>query len=418
MENSLHEDNIVIISNNKIFAEELKAKILLLRAFDSIAIYDYENAVKSLSKKIPNLIFIYSENSDNTGIIKKIKFNESLKHIPIILLVDNFNQEKMINAFDDGIDDFTISDISEAQILMRLMWGLQKNQLLKELKTQSQILESIGAIDKDSGFYKSEFTKKIFKSKFEELAANKSNAVFMTLCADISCKNILPQSFLASILKKSIRREDIVGFAPDNKFYIILNKTDKNGAIKVYEKIKNSLIDTYSVSAAATRIKNDDFEKAERFINKNLTDALIKGSSLIFADEESTKGFGWLDRQDLKETNFKMFQQIFVKKFAKIVTPVFFQMQTILQDKLFETKVEQLVNESETIFSIEKLPYKSYIKIKYPGYTKINIDIVHISNKDKTTERITFDLNELTQLKLEEILQELVKKFQENIKEH
>lgn len=418
MEKSLHEDNIVIISNNKIVAEELKAKIILLRAFDSVIIYDYENAVKSLSKNIPNLIFTYSENNDDTDIIKKIKFNESLKNVPLILVIDNFNQEKMLNAFDDGIDDFIISDINEAQILMRLMWGFQKSQLIKELKTKSEILESIGAIDKDSGFYKSEFTKKIFKSKFEEITTNKDNAVFMSLSADISCKNILPQSFLASIIKKSIRKEDIIGYASDNKFYFILNKTDKNGAIKVYEKIKNSLIDTYSVSAAATRIRNDDFEKVERLINKNLSDALIKGASLIFAEERPSKGFGWLDKQDLKETNFKMFQQMFLKKFAKIVTPVFFQMQTVLQDKLFETKVEQVVNESESIFSLEKLPYKSYITIKYPGYTKINIDIIHISQKDKTTERITFDLNELTQFKLEEILQKLVKKFQENIKQY
>lgn len=413
----MQDNNVVIISNNKLVAEQLAAKIVLLRSIDAIAIFDYENALKSLQEKTPDLILIYSPSNESPDIIKQVKFKQSLKNVPIIFVTDSINQESLFNAFDDGISDFLTLNLNEAQILMKIMWGLQKSQLLKELENKSEILEALGIIDKESGFYKTLFTEKVFKINFENIIKNKQSAIFMALSSDINCKNVLPQSFLASVLKKTLRKGDIIGFGADNKFYIILNKTDKNGVSKAYEKIKNNLGETYSISAAAIQIKEHSFEAIERLVNKSLTNAIIKGSSLIFIDEKSeNKAFGWLDKSDLKETNFKMFQQIFMKKFNKIVTPIFFQMQTVLQEKLFETKIEQYVNDSESMFSLEKPPFKSYIKIKYPGHTKINIDVVHSSLKEKTNERITFDINELTQSKLEEVLQKLVITFQENIK--
>lgn len=413
----MQDNNVVIISNHKPIAEQLASKIVLLRSVDSIAIFDYENALKSLQEKIPDLILIYSPSNENTEIIQQIKFKQSLRNTPIIFVTDSINEEQLFNAFDIGISDFLTLNLNEGQILMKIMWGLQKSQLLKELENKSKILESLGVTDKESGFYKALFTEKAFKINFENIIKNKETAIFMALSADIHCKNILPQTFLASVLKKSLRKEDIIGFAPDNKFYIILSKTNKEGVLKTYEKIKNNLSDSYSISAAAIQIKDANFEATERLISKSLTNAVIKGSSLIFIDEKNeNKALGWLDKSDLKETNFKMFQQIFMKKFNKIVTPIFFQMQTILQDKLFETNVEQYVNESESMFILEKTPFKSYIKIKYPGHTKINIDIVHASLKEKTSERVTFDINELTSNKLEEILQKLVTTFQNNIK--
>lgn len=413
----MQDNNVVIISNNKLVSEQLASKIILLRSIDSIAVFDYENALKSLQEKIPDLILIYSSISDNTNILEQIKFNESLKNVPIIFVAESFSQELLLNLYDNGISDILALNLNETQILMKIMWGLQKRRLLKELETKSEILESIGIIDKDFGFYKASYIEKVFKIKMENIVKSKDDAIFMALSADINCKNILPQSFLASVLKKSLRQEDIIGFAPDNKFYIILNKTDKKGVLKVYDKIKNNLADTYSISAAAMQIQGTNFQVTERLVNKSLTDAIIKGSSLIFIDNKNeNKAFSWLDKSNLKETNFKMFQQIFIKKFDKIVTPIFFQMQTILQDKLFETKIEQYVNESESLFLLERSPFKSYIKIKYPGHSKINIDIVNSSSKEETSERMTFDINELTQIKIEEILQKLVKIFQENIK--
>lgn len=414
----MQDNNVVIISNNKLVAEQLISKIVLLRSIDSIAVVDYKNALSLLQKQIPDLILIYTSDNENTDIIKKIKFNESLKNIPIIYIAEIFNQELLLTLFDEGISDFLTLNSNEAQFLIRIMWGLQKRELLKELENKTKILESTGIIDKEFGFYKNEFTERFFKNKIKNIIQNKEQAIFMVLSADISCKNTLPLSFLASVLKKSLRKEDIIGFAPNNRFYIILNKTDKDGVLKVYKKIKENLNETYSVSAAAIQIQNSNFESTERLLKKGLDEAMSKGSSLIFMGEKKdNKTLGLLDKSNLKETNFKMFKQIFLKKIDKIVTPIFFQTQTILQEKLFETKIEQYVNEYESLFLLERETFKSYIKIKYPGYSKINIDVTHTSSKKETKERITLELNELTQIKIEEILQKLIKTFQTNTKE-
>lgn len=410
----MQENNVVIISNNKPVAEQLASKIVLLRTIDCVGIFDYENALKYLQKNEPDLIIIYAPSNESPDILKQIKFNQSLANVPIIFATDSLNQDLLCIAFDNGISDFMTLNLNETQILMKTMWGLQKRQLLKELKNKSDLLKSLEVIDHESGILTKQYTEKVFRQELQNINQKQENSIFMILSADVSCKNILPQSFLASILKKTLRKEDIIGLAQDNKFYILLKKTDKEGANKVYEKIKNNLSDSYSISASATEITKDKYETTERLLNKGLMDAMMQSSSLVFIDKkQENKAYGWLDKSDLKETNFKMFKQVFMKKIYSTITPVFFQMQTILQDKLFETKIEQHVNESESLFYLEKLPFKSCLKIKYPGYTKINIDVIHLSDKDKNSERTTFDINQLTQASIEEFLNKLIKTFKE-----
>lgn len=409
----MQHNNIIIISNNKLTAEKLASKILLLRAVDSIGIMDYVEAPSKLKEQIPDLILLHCEKSDDIEIINKIKENKPINFSPIIFVPDSINQDTICKAFDYGISDYMTLDYDDAQILMKIMWGVQKKQLLNDLKKKNEILISLDVLDKDSKLYTKQHTEKAFKVEFENIVTSEKTSFFMAIAPDICCKNILSSTFLASILKKCLRTSDIIGFAPDNKFYIILNNTEEEGAEKVYNKINESFLDAYSISAAATKIMDSDFYTTERLVNKALGEALIQKSSLIFVDESiNKKEISWIDKSELKERNFKMFKQTFIKKFDKIITPIFFQMQTILKDKLFETKVEQHVNEAESVFSLEKQSYKMTIKIKYPGYSKINIDITEDYPEGKLNERITLETYELTTSKLDEIMQKAVSKFQ------
>ena len=64
------------------------------------------------------------------------------------------------------------------------------------------------------------------------------------------CKSKLPVTELGKIVKNVIRSNDIAGFAPDEKIYLILPNTDESGAKKLFERISERL-DGVTVSATA-----------------------------------------------------------------------------------------------------------------------------------------------------------------------
>lgn len=51
--------------------------------------------------------------------------------------------------------------------------------------------------------------------------------------------------------------------------------------------------------------------------------------------------------------------------------------------------------------------------MSYPGYTKINVEIIHnIKNQDLKAEKLFVDTNELSEEKLEYLLNSFIKDFQ------
>ncbi len=410
----MQDNNIIIISDNNLVAEKFASKILLLRSIDSIGILSYQEALKNLDINNPDLIILHYEKNKDLEIISEILKDKPVNFAPLILLMETPDNDVICKAFDYGIEDFISEENGDAQILMKVIWAVKKKQLLNELNKKNNILVHLDVLDREMGFYTKQYTEKAFKLEFNEVIDKKINSIFMILSADICCKNILSTTFLASLIKKHIRVSDVAGFAPDNKFYVILNNTDDEGAKKIYTAINESFLDAYSISGAAIKIGESDFDVVERLLNKTLSEALIKKSSLLFVDENiGKKDISWADSSDFKEQNFKMFKETFMKKVNKIITPTFFQLQTVLEEKLFQAKIYQHVGEDESIFSIEKSDYKITIKVKYPGYSKISIDIIENYPDDKSTQRIILELYELTTAKLDEIMQNAISKFKE-----
>lgn len=111
--------------------------------------------------------------------------------------------------------------------------------------------------------------------------------------------------------------------------------------------------------------------------------------------------------------NFKLHKENFVKKLENILSPLFYQTQKRNEEKLFETKITQTVTEERGNFSLKNEKGESFFTVSYPGYTKINVEIIHnIKNQDLKAEKLFVDTNELSEEKLEYLLNSFIKDFQ------
>jgi hypothetical protein len=90
-------------------------------------------------------------------------------------------------------------------------------------------------------------------------------------------------------------------------------------------------------------------------------------------------------------------------------------MQKLYEEKLFETQIEQYSNSALSAFTLKHGDQVSELKITYPGFSKINIDLLHQGLDSPENKRISLDLTELDDSKLTKILEKFIKEFKSTI---
>ena len=409
------QNSIVIICDDEIIAKTLRLKLSTLREVDSIKISPFKDAIFEIESNTPEVLIIYSkaENTEIFEFIKKIKPITLEYNSPILIVTDGLNEDFILSGFDAGVDDFVSLRNSDGEILMRTILCMQKNELMRELTTKNKLLTELNVLQEDSGFFLKDYSSKVFANEIHNLQKYAQTAVFMKISADINCKNQLTPATLGAILKKSIRTKDQIGFCGEDKFYLLLPKTNAKGAHLVYERIKQELNEEYSISIGACEVDNLAFEDIEKNVTKALNEALELTNSLVVYDtKEKQEPINWLDNENSNQKNFKFFQAAFLKKLENVITPVFYQVQQIWEERLFKTTIEQYSDEKQSMFILKSDKHQSTFKITYPGFAKINIDVFHSFIGLLPKERISLDLNELDETKLNELLVNFIKEFQ------
>ena len=258
-------------------------------------------------------------------------------------------------------------------------------------------------MDKTKRVYTQNYTYNVLKEE-----SKNSWGTFAVIAPDINMRSkISPQSLMHTI-KKLVRTSDILGYATDFKIYLWFRKTTAANVLKILEKIQKELTKDFTISAGYTETKNLEFDRAEELANKALSKALLKGNQFIHAQEQIKKEVNL--NVDVK--NFKEQKANFAKQLDSILSPLFYRTQKIYEEKLFETKITQNVSAAKGSFKLENEKGQSTLTVSYPGYTKINIEIIHnIKDEDLKAEKIHLEARELDENKIEYLLKAFIKDF-------
>lgn len=407
------ESNIILITNTRNIVDILKPKLVLLREIDDILTTNYNNAIDKIQEIVPDVILIYCSDEKDACIqlIKTIKLNERTKNISVILLVDEYEQDFLLNAYDELVDDYLTVNADDAEILMRTIWGLKKTVNMTSISKQKSLLESLCIIDKNTGFYTNEYCEKIFENEFKSLEKNNDDGILMLISASNESKTKLNPLQLAKAIKTSIRTSDVAVHSSANRFFVLLRETQLKGAFTVWDKIKRAVGEQYTINAGISTVSGKSFADLQKELVNALVEAISTNQDLVIvSDEEKADTNDWLDKIN-PQKNFKLFKQAFTKKLEKVITPIFFQTQKMYEDKLFKTQIEQYSNETLSAFILKSEDKLSELKITYPGFSKINIDVIHQGLDSPENRRINLDLTELDETKLTTILEEFIAEF-------
>lgn len=418
--------SILIISDNEQVGNNLVNKIKLLRECDEVQLVSYIEAISVLNSTQPVLILVYSSNAASVGIIKEIRTLKALDKVPIILVMDNFIEDLILYAFDNGADDFCLINDPDSIILMRVILSLQKAILYRQIDFYNEMLSIEGIIDKNSGIFTKDVAPFIMKTFFSKsIEENMKDTVFMCVEPVLKKQSKLAGQNLTqnieSLIKRIPRENDIIAYGEYSFLYIILFNSGMSGAKSVVQRIQNILSNEYQVYATAAEV-TASFEEMEPILTQSLKDQINRGIEFNFLQTLNiNESKEVMDIEDETGKTFKDFKQEFYSGFEKMVAPVFYHVQSQVLNSFPKSKVSFDITETQSRFTISEDEVKSELCITYPSYVKLLMDIKHTarSNNPKI-QRLTFDFEDFSSEKLLSVLQDIIKEFaiQLNTKEN
>lgn len=414
-------NNIIVISESPEDGNRFReiCQSGLLRDIDNIICVNYEKSLELSKKYLPDAIVIYAyEKAYNAlNICKQLKFESCFKNTPILLVLDTKDDEIILSAYDEGVTDYILPPASATDIIVRLMWCLKKNEIIRELEKKEVLLRSIGVVDKSTEAFAAEFTEKAFKAEINIAQKYGYKAVVMVLSLDLNEKDRLNYDYLALTIKNAIRTRDLIGLSSDGKIYLFFPKTDVKGACTVYNKIVASLKQHISISAGVCDFNEEmSYETVVKNAENALAQALKRGGKRIIIAEprvhEDKPSADWLSRIHNDKKDYTSYREKLSYKFKTVVEPVFYKIKAEMEisDCL---NLEYSITDSKCIFEINRIYQDNgiLIKISETGISKVNIEVLDKKTGQSVQERKILNLEELDEQNLNKIIYGVLEAF-------
>lgn len=418
-------NTITIISNKYEFIEQISAKLVLLRELDKVTSCRLREAVDFLKRTIPNTIILHCLKNDEDAInlVKTIKADEVLKNIPILFLCDFCNRETLIDAFDVGINDIIRTPVKDYELLIRVIWCIQRNELNINIETRNDFIRQIGVLDSKNEIYTQEYCDKYIECQLNHAAKFKEAACLMLVTPDLKFDPTEGVDEFLEVIKKSIRLNDSIAQKSDEEFYIYLPKTKLNGAYSVYERI-NSNLEKFGASASVVEISSQKLDEVRELLESALQKAKTESNSLIVASKaylpSVSDDFDETSFKDAKihkispksettivsadETDVRIFRQTYKHKCKIVLEPVFQKYETKIGLKFKDVSVNWATGLEKTTFTIAKDGIVASLKILKAQQCKIRIDSIlanggNIVDMDsQTMEFVELNFQNLSQI--------------------
>lgn len=396
---------ILLVSDDKNICETISNKLIFLRKDDTVVTSSYDSAKQNIELTSAQVAFIH-ENDDREITIQLIKDFHENKELNIILLANSYDSEFILKSIDSGANDFILTTAEDIDFVIKIVNHIKQSSCKKTISRNNQILQQLNVVNEITGIYEYTYSKQIIENSIDFELVNAGS--FMAIAPSQKGKTKFSEEALAKAIKASIREEDIITHGKGTNFYIFLPYTDMNGAASVFEKIKEK--SDFDICAGICDIAGINYNKFEKKAIKALSEAIATKAAIIFSEDEPKDTLNeWLEAEENK--NYKIFRQMFNKKLEKIITPVFYRLQKTYEEKLFDTKIEQYVNDEQCVFNLQNNKFSSSLKIIYPGFTKIVISINHDGLDSPENREIKMPLAKITQQELVEIIEDFIKEF-------
>lgn len=296
-----YNNTVALISNAEFMVQDIKSMLVLLRDIDKIECYDYFDAEEYIKKALPNVIILHSTENDKNclKLLKKIRQDNATKDIPVILYPEFASTDYIVEAFDSGVTDILSSPLKDYELVIRVIWAIQKSEAALINRTRNNFLSKLGIIDNKTGFYKEEFSLKFLESVIAQAKANKQKSCLIMLKAQPAIDVESDKEFFMRSLKNSVRLNDTIAIKDDNTCYIFLSKAKLNGVYSVYERILSRLGPMTAITASVVEIQDELFDDIINVLDFSINRAPKNGEIAIVQKQDFLEMYKKEEKEEL-----------------------------------------------------------------------------------------------------------------------
>ena len=248
------------------------------------------------------IVNIKLEDADGLGLCMNIKNNATLKHLPVLILIDRHDEKNLAKSLEMGMNDYVLIPIDLNELFAKVSLQIKRFKYQEKLRAE---YVKIYITDMLTGLYNRQYLESYFLDILEELQSKKDNYVLCMVDIDDFKKvndnyghatgdKVL--QYVSKTILDNIRNADFVSRFGGEEFVVIFHKLTVDKVKAVVERIKQKLLESSlldssktnkircTISVGIDEIKPDDIlQSALDRVDKKLYKAKALGKNTVVA---------------------------------------------------------------------------------------------------------------------------------------
>jgi two-component system, cell cycle response regulator len=175
---------------------------------------------------------------------------ERTRQVPILIIVDPDDNERLMRALDMGVNDYLLRPVDKQELMARVNTQVRRWRYTEQLRSNVTQSIEMAATDALTGLYNRRFMERQL-SAFTANAASRGKPLSV-LVIDVDYFKSINDNHghdvgdrvlqeLASRIKEGLRHLDLACRTGGEEFVAILPETDKSVALRVGERLRKSV---------------------------------------------------------------------------------------------------------------------------------------------------------------------------------
>jgi len=199
-----------------------------------------------------DLIIISTElmEADGLRLATQLKTLEALRHVPVIMLVDEHEDQLMLKGLELGINDYLILPVDENEMIARVKTQIRRKKYQEALKANYHNSLSMAITDKLTGLYNRHYLDTHIHNVVGQALENHKALSLMIMDMDHfksvndtyghDCGDeVLKQ--LAEVIVSSTRGSDLAARLGGEEFVVLMPETNEVAAFEMGERMRRTV---------------------------------------------------------------------------------------------------------------------------------------------------------------------------------
>ena len=247
--------NVMVIDDDAVQSKRTQEK-LKAAGYQVQGFADYKAAVDTAKSGVGlDLILISMSLADMDGLRLATQFKaiETVRHVPIIMMVDEEEQSSMLKGLELGVNDYLLSPIDYNEMFARVKTQIRRKKYQEALKSNYQESVSMAVIDGLTKLYNRHYLDTHLKNLVRQ--ARETNRNLSLVIMDMDHFKQVNDTYghpvgdevlvtLAGIIVGSIRSADLAARYGGEEFVILMPETDAARAYEGAERLRKQVEST------------------------------------------------------------------------------------------------------------------------------------------------------------------------------